>query len=385
MSIQSVAIFDYKVKATNPIGGCHLKLLRDLCGEVDFTVFSVEFDNPCPEKIRWVRIPAPTRPVALLFLTYHLLAPLYYLAYCLRHRVRFDLLQFVESNLSFGTVSYSHFCHRAYLQRHWAATRATGLRGHLRWLDHQLHAVLEPWVYRKVKHIIVPSQGLARELADEYPFAAHKVCVLPNPVDLQKMHPPREFDSVGFRHALGIAPDELLLAFVALGHFERKGLPLVIEAIQRLDHEAPRLLVVGGEAGLVSAYRDSVRRSGIERQVQFTGMQPDVRPFIWAADALIFPSAYETFSLVSLEAAAAGTPAILTNFHGMGEFIRDGENGIIVERTVEGIATAIRSFQALAPTRRREMGRQAQLDAQQFGTEHSARRWKAFYGLEPVG
>jgi hypothetical protein len=50
-----IAIFDYKV-IFNSIGGCHLRMLRGLCHEHEFTVFAVEFENPCPERIRWVRI-----------------------------------------------------------------------------------------------------------------------------------------------------------------------------------------------------------------------------------------------------------------------------------------------------------------------------------------
>jgi hypothetical protein len=57
-----IAVFDYRMIADNPVGGCHLRLLRGLCEEYDFTVFAVEFDNPCPERIRFVRASATARP-----------------------------------------------------------------------------------------------------------------------------------------------------------------------------------------------------------------------------------------------------------------------------------------------------------------------------------
>src|SRR5271156_903865 len=93
-------------------------MLSGLCHEHDFTVFATEFDNPCPERIRYVHVPAIKRPLALLFITFHLLAPIWYWAYRLRYGVRFDRLQMVESNLGFGDVSYSHFCHRRFLRSH---------------------------------------------------------------------------------------------------------------------------------------------------------------------------------------------------------------------------------------------------------------------------
>src|ERR1700738_2587460 len=125
---QSIAVFDYQVRATNPIGNCHLQMLRELSQEFTFTVFAVDFDNPCPNRIRSVRIPVPRRPLVLLFLSYHLLAPLCYLAHRWKQKARFDLIQMVESNLSFGTISYAHFCHRNYLKVHWPVSRPSGLR-----------------------------------------------------------------------------------------------------------------------------------------------------------------------------------------------------------------------------------------------------------------
>ena len=79
-----IAIFDYKITRNNPIGSCHLAMLRALAAEHEFTVFAVEFDNPCPEKIRFIRVPSPTRPLALLFVVYHFMAPLCYWLYRLR-------------------------------------------------------------------------------------------------------------------------------------------------------------------------------------------------------------------------------------------------------------------------------------------------------------
>src|SRR5262245_66221895 len=114
-----IAVFDYRIVPTNPIGGCHLRMLAGLSREHEFTVFAVEFENPDPARIRWVRVPAIKRPMALLYLSFHVLAPLCYLLERIRRGARYDLKQMVESHLSFGDVSYSQFCHRAYLKEQW--------------------------------------------------------------------------------------------------------------------------------------------------------------------------------------------------------------------------------------------------------------------------
>lgn len=377
--LRKIAIFDYKICPTNPIGSCLLQMLRSLCDEDEFTVFAVEFENPCPQRIRFVRIPAPSRPLALLFLAYHFLAPIYYWAYRLRYRVRFDLVQMVESNLLFGDVSYSQFCHRAYLKSHWQESRARGLRGVLRWLDHWLHALFEPWVYRRVQRIVVPSRGLSRELADAYPWTEDKLHILPNPIDLQRMRLPEGFDRDGFRQAMALKPEDVVLVFVALGHFERKGLPSLLHALAQLNEPQLKLIVVGGETSLVETYQARAGRLGLSGRVVFVGMQRDVRSYLWGADVFAFPSFYEIFPLVSLEAAAAGLPLLVTPLYGVEEFMRDGESGILVERTPRGISQGISGFMNLPPDTRRAMGERAQQCVRRYAAENFVDAWRKFY------
>jgi glycosyltransferase involved in cell wall biosynthesis len=379
-----IAIFDYLVVPTNPAGGCHLRLLEGLCREHAITVFAVKFENPCPDRIRFVRVPAPTRPLALLFLAYHLLVPILYLADRLRDRSRFSLLQAVESNLSFAHVSYVHFCHRAYLKRHWRQSRARGLRGALRWLDHRLHAALEPWVYRRARWIVVPSRGLARELAAEYPFVDGKVRVIPNPVDVEQMPAQPDFDRDGLRRKLGLGPGDIVLVFVALGQFERKGLPMLLEALRTVTDPRLKLIVVGGESDLLSRFRGETAGMGLTGRVLFVGAQRDVRPYFWVADALVLPSFYETFSLVSSEAAAAGLPLIVTPLHGVEDLIRDEHNGFLVEPTRDGVAKGLTRFLDLSPDARRAMGERARRDVQRYAPAAFVDAWRAFYAAAHV-
>ena len=374
-----IAIFEYKITPTSPVGSCLLRTLRDLCTEHEFTIFATEFDNPCPERIRFVRVPIPTRPLALLFLAYHLVAPLRYWFHRLRTRLKFDLVLMVESNLTFGDVSYAHFCHRAYLSQHWQQAKGKGLRGLLRWLDHWLHALFEPWVYRRVRSIVVPSRGLERELASVYPFTKGKLLCIPNPVDIERMRSPSSFDRVAFRETLGLTADHLTLAFVALGHFERKGLPLLFQAIAQFRDPRLRLVVVGGEPDLVAAYRTQAQQLGIADQVVFVGMQGDVRPYLWGSDGFVLPSHYETFSLVAFEAAAAGVPLIATCVYGVEELLHNGQSGIAIEPTVESIAQGLRSFLALSPEEKLTLGQRAQQQTSAYSGEQFVIAWRSLY------
>jgi glycosyltransferase involved in cell wall biosynthesis len=375
----NIAIFDYKVIPNNPTGGCNLRMLKGISRDHKVTVFSVEFENPDPDRIYWVRIPSPTRPLVLLFAVYFLLAPLYYWVHCLRTKVHFDSVLIVESNLSFGDISYAHFCHRAYLKKHWGKTGSSGLRRGLRWIFHKFQASVEPWSFHHVQHIVVPSQGLARELEQEYPYSKDKIHVFPNPVDTQRMRPPEPHEREHFRQKFGMCSEDLVLVFVALGDFERKGLPLILEALASLNLPQIKLFIVGGEDDLVSTYQSRVKKMGLEEKVIFTGMQKDVRPYLWAADVFILPSSYEVFPLVVLEAAAARLLLVVTALNGVEEFLRDGENGILVERTSMGIAQGIRKVLTMSPTERQRMQKSVVDDVQSYSSENFVTVWSKFF------
>jgi glycosyltransferase involved in cell wall biosynthesis len=374
-----IALFDYIVTPENAIGKCDLAILGALCEKHEFTVFSTRFENPRPDRIGWVRVPAPQRPLALLFLVFHMLAPVWYAWHCLRYRMRFDIVQVIESNLLFGDIAYSHFCHRIFLERHWKGISAGGWRGALRWLDHRARALLEPWVYRRVTWIVAPSRGLRTELTSAYPLASGKIQVLANPVDLDRLRSPAEFDRCAFRAKLGWTAEDIVLAFVALGHYERKGLPLLLEALGAARDSRLKVIVVGGSRSGLAAYRERANKSGLNGNVEFVQTQKDVRPYLWAADALALPSHYEVFPLVALEAAAAGLPLLVTQLNGVEEFLRDGENGLLMERSAPGVAHCIARFARMSVEARRSMGRRAQSDVKCYGIPEFVASWSRLY------
>jgi glycosyltransferase involved in cell wall biosynthesis len=371
-----IAVFDYRVVGTNPSGGCHRALLDGLCGEHDFTVFAAEFDNPCPERITWIRIPVPRRPQALLFVAYHLIAPVRYLFERLLGGADYDLVQMVESNLSFGNLSYVHFCHGAFLRR--KALRRSTVRAWLRWLDHRLHAVVEPWIFRRVRRVVVPSRGLAEELRHEYPVTDGKLSVIPNAVDVRRLDPPADFDRQSWRSSLRLDAQDIAVVFTALGHFERKGLPVLLRALGQLDDRF-KLLVIGGQPSLVKAYRSHTARMNLDGKVTFFGMRDDVRPYLWSGDVFVLPSTYEAFSLAAFEAAAAGLPLLATELHGLTDLLVDGGNGFILEPTQASVAAGLQRFGRLDREERRAMGQSARAAAQLYGVDAFVASWRKLY------
>ncbi len=375
-----IAIFDHLLIPNNPIGSCHYKILTALADEHEFVVFATKFENPRPDRIRWVRVYAPTRPQVLLHVISHFMQWLAYAWYRMTGGKRFDCIQTVESNsLIRADIAYAHFCHRRFLREHWPKVRTGGMRGILRVMDHRIRMMTEGFVYGRAKHVIAVSKGLVRELEQEYPQVAGKISLLSNPVDLKKMDRPADFDRAGVRRAMGFGESDLVLCFIALGQFERKGLPLVMEAMTDPSLSDVKLNVVGGETDLVNAFRRKADAMGLGNRVVLNGKSRDVRPNLWACDAFIFPSVYEAFPLVSLEASAGGVPIIGTRINGLEELVCDGVNGFFVERTVAGVKEGIERFKRLSMDDRKRMSESAKQDVQRFSLEQYLANWRDVY------
>ena len=135
-----------------------------------------------------------------------------------------------------------------------------------------------------------------------------------------------------FRASLGILPGDY--AFVFIGRVVGdKGMNELAEAMKALAPKYPQLKLI-----LVGPYEKDLDPVSPEAEAFFqnseavvlTGSQEDVRPYLMAADALVFPSYREGFPNVVLEAGCLGLPSIVTDISGCNEIIIEGENGVII-------------------------------------------------------
>lgn len=150
-----------------------------------------------------------------------------------------------------------------------------------------------------------------------------------------------------FRTSLGFSPDDFV--FVFIGRIvSDKGMDELAEAMKELIGKYPqlRLLLVGPfepELDPLSSETEEFFKNC--HSVSLVGEQKDVRPYLMAADALVFPSYREGFPNVVLEAGCLGLPSIVTDINGCNETIVDGENGVIIPpRNAERLTEAMDFF-----------------------------------------
>ncbi|OQP87735.1 glycosyl transferase [Rhizobium rhizosphaerae] len=134
-------------------------------------------------------------------------------------------------------------------------------------------------------------------------------------------------------------PEQVPLV-MSMGRFvRRKGFHTLIEAVARLPDAHLWLAGDGEERAALEAL---AAEKGMSGRMRFLGWQKDTRPFVAAADVFVMPSTHEPLGNVILEAWAQKRPVISSRVEGPAWFMRDGENGLLVQsEDVDGFARAI--------------------------------------------
>lgn len=123
-----------------------------------------------------------------------------------------------------------------------------------------------------------------------------------------------------------------------------KGINELINAFKRLP-EARLLLIGPMEKELDPLKDETIREIENNSNIEWVGLQKDVRPFYAQADAFVFPSYREGFPNTVLEAGAMGLPSIVTDINGANEIIVPNENGVIIPiKDEEALYDAMKQF-----------------------------------------
>ena len=316
------------------------------------TVVARRCDIPEHPRISWIRVPGPLRPVTIGY-------PWFFLAGSIQtaRRPKEGLLHTTGALvLNRADVSTVHFCGLAFQKEMGLSRRSReGFAYRINeWISDLITRWTERLIYRprRTHHLIPVSHGLARELERYFPAMRGRLTVVANGVDVAAFR--RNEEARGrIRAELGIDRDSLVSLFVG-GDWERKGLRHAIEALA----EVPgwQLLVVG--PGDTERFAAVASAAGVGDRVHFAGRQADTAPYYSAADAFVFPTAYEAFPLSPMEAAAAGLPLLATKVNGIEDVLVDGSNGFFVERDAHDIARRLDQL-AADPERLRGMGEAA--------------------------
>lgn len=227
--------------------------------------------------------------------------------------------------------------------------------------------------------VIANSQSLKRTLASRFPKSAAKLRIVWLGVDTAQFAPPADGER---QHGRAF---RLLFAGRLI---PRKGLPVLLKAIKIARARSGRrlrLIVAGGaqRKGYAAKMRRLARKLGVSARFLGTVPHRRIHRVFRDADAFVCPSQkHEAFGLVNVEAMASGLPVIASRIGGIGEIVKDGQNGYLIGdyRRPRAFADAIVKL-AGDPARLREMRRRARQDClQRFTWGATAHRLSRLYG-----
>lgn len=251
-------------------------------------------------------------------------------------------------------------------------------RQYASWRTHyRLAMAVERRLYPRPGGVLLPvSQGTGRELRDAYKTPPERVEPIPNGVDLDTFLPARPGERENVLHTLGLPRKHSYALFVG-GEWARKGLPFAIRVVAA-SAEGVHLIVAG--SGPEACYRALAEKLGIEHRIHFLGSRTDIQALYRVGMALLMPSLYEAFSLVSLEAAASGLPILASRVSGTEELVIDGESGWVLP--ADPLLWAER-LDALAADRAlsEQMSRKARETASLFPWERGVARFEELYDM----
>lgn len=123
---------------------------------------------------------------------------------------------------------------------------------------------------------------------------------------------------------------------------ERKGVDVAVDALALLPADVRLTVVGGGDPAVAHDLRARADRAGAGDRLELRpAVDRAALPGLFAEhDALVFPVRWsEPFGLVPLEAMSFGRPVVSTAIGGQAEYLRDGDNALVVP-TDDPIAVA---------------------------------------------
>jgi glycosyltransferase involved in cell wall biosynthesis len=238
---------------------------------------------------------------------------------------------------------------------------------------------VEWWLTYEAWRVICNSRYMRDEVESVFNLPPDKVEIIPNGIRPAAFRVAAPDPAVRKRFA---GPGQKIIFFI--GRLVReKGVQVLLEALPMIRDRHPAVrAVVAGRGPYEAELHRAALSLGVDRFVTFTGyIDEATRNQLYAHAAVaVFPSLYEPFGLVALEAMATGTPVVVGNTGGFAETVQHGVNGIRAE--AGSAADLARQVSALLddPQLARRLSRQALRDVEErYAWSALARRYEALY------
>ena len=363
-------------------------LVERLCEVHQVSVFYNTMNGIDLLKVKHYKVPALRYPKPLAHVTFLISSTLLAAALSLLRKTDFDIIHSTGYDAAFSSnVITSHFCEREC--RHLEAAGIIEIPSRSVWqklkaLDHRLYRSLLCFVERLVisrsgsKACIVVSRAMQQEFARHYGDAAKNIIVIPNGVDTLRFHPTNRLlyrDQIRQKH--GVPRSDPLLLFAG-GDWERKGVRHILEALPLLSKRNTRVIISG--SGDEKFYGQLAELKGVRERIIFVSHSSKLWEYYAASDIFVFPTIYEPFGLVIVEAMASGLPVITSRSAGAADFMTDGVDCFLLSDPTDTNDLAAKIELLLSNTElRKTMGERARETAERFSWDRVAQKTLEVY------
>lgn len=179
----------------------------------------------------------------------------------------------------------------------------------------------------EASEVIVNSKYMKNELQRLFGLPYEKINVISNGINTIAYNGVEKDYSFRRQYALD---NEKIILFMGRLVFE-KGVQHLISAMPKIlsgYHDAK--LVIAGKGGMIDKLQSQVANMGLSDKVCFAGYlnSKQVSKMYKCADVAVFPSTYEPFGIVALEAMLAGVPTVVSDIGGLDEIIEHKVDGM---------------------------------------------------------
>lgn len=177
--------------------------------------------------------------------------------------------------------------------------------------------------------VVICSQYMRRQVADLFSTEWDKLWVIANGVNSIDIDAARDEDLLQFRRKYA-KDDEKIVFFIGRHVFE-KGIHLLIDAAPKIVLGYNKIrFIIAGRGPMTDELINRVKVMGLSDKFEFPGYMDDYNKnkLYKVADAAVFPSLYEPFGIVALEAMSAGCPVVAADTGGLSEIIEHEKTGL---------------------------------------------------------
>ena len=175
--------------------------------------------------------------------------------------------------------------------------------------------------------VIVNSNYMKNELQRLFGLPFEKINVIPNGINSYNFSGvEKDYD---FRRQYAMDNEKIILFMGRLVY--EKGVQHLIDAMPKiLANYNDAKLIIAGKGGMIDELKAKVSYLGLDNKVYFTGYlnSKQVQKMYKCADISVFPSTYEPFGIVALEAMLAGIPTVVSDVGGLNEIVKHGVDGM---------------------------------------------------------